>query len=336
MYDYIIIGAGSAGCVMANRLSANPNTRVLLLEAGPTDRHWSVMMPFGVVALMRSKTRNWGYYTVAQKHMAGREMFWPRGKTLGGSSSINAMIYTRGHRDDYNDWAELGLEDWSYDRCLPYFRKSEHNERITDQFHGNHGPLNVTDPRHPNPLCDLYIEAGKRWGLKETGDFNGAEQEGVGYYQLTQKEGQRFSAARAYLWDAQARPNLTILTGAHVMGIEMDGKRARGVRFKVKNEVRTEEAAESVILCGGGDQFAPGAAIVRHRRSGRSEGGGHRGPPRIAGGRQEPARPPGHHPAAAHAHRRILWLFLAHGLSRGLRPAELLGQQARHLYDQCG
>ncbi|MFZ2872717.1 GMC family oxidoreductase [Zavarzinia sp.] len=251
MYDYIIIGAGSAGCVMANRLSANPNTKVLLLEAGPTDKHWSVMMPFGVVALMRSKVRNWGYHTVPQKHMAGREMFWPRGKTLGGSSSINAMIYTRGHRDDYNDWAALGLPDWSYDRVLPYFKKAEHNERITDQYHGNLGPLNVTDPRHPNPLCDLYIEAGKRWGLKETTDFNGAEQEGVGYYQLTQKEGQRYSAARAYLWEIMARPNLTILTGAHVMAIEFDGKRARGVRFRQKGEARVEEAAQSVILCGG-------------------------------------------------------------------------------------
>lgn len=251
MYDYIIIGAGSAGCVMANRLSANPNTKVLLLEAGPTDKHWSVMMPFGVVALMRSKVRNWGYHTVPQQHMGGREMFWPRGKTLGGSSSINAMIYTRGHRDDYNDWAALGLADWSYDRVLPYFKKAEHNERITDQYHGNLGPLNVTDPRHPNPLCDLYIEAGKHHGLTETTDFNGAEQEGVGYYQLTQKEGQRYSAARAYLWEIMARPNLTIETGAHVLNIEFDGKRARGVRFSQKGKTRVEEAAQSVILCGG-------------------------------------------------------------------------------------
>ncbi|MDD3445903.1 MAG: choline dehydrogenase [Zavarzinia sp.] len=251
MFDYIIIGAGSAGCVMANRLSGNPNTKVLLLEAGPTDKHWSVSMPFGVVALMRSKQRNWGYHTVAQKHMNGREMFWPRGKTLGGSSSINAMIYTRGHRGDYDDWAALGLDDWSYDRCLPYFRKAEHNERITDQFHGNHGPLNVTDPRHPNPLCDLYIEAGKHWGLQETTDFNGAEQEGVGYYQLTQKEGQRYSAARAYLWDIMERQNLTIETGAHVMAVELDGKRARGVRFRHNGAVRYEEAAQAVILCGG-------------------------------------------------------------------------------------
>ncbi|MFA5120673.1 GMC family oxidoreductase [Zavarzinia sp.] len=252
MYDYIIIGAGSAGCVLANRLTANPNTKVLLLEAGPSDRHWSVQMPFGVVALMRSKTRNWGYHTVPQKHMEGREMFWPRGKTLGGSSSINAMIYTRGHRDDYNDWAALGLADWSYDRVLPYFKKSEHNERIVDQFHGNLGPLNVTDPRHPNPLCDLYIEAGKHWGLHGTTDFNGAEQEGVGYYQLTQKEGERYSAAKAYLWEIMGkRSNLSIATGAHVMAIELDGKRARGVRFRQNGQVRYEEAAESVILSGG-------------------------------------------------------------------------------------
>jgi choline dehydrogenase-like flavoprotein len=251
MYDYIIIGAGSAGCVMANRLSANPNTKVLLLEAGPTDRHWSVQMPFGVVSLMQSKQRNWGFHTVPQKNMAGREMFWPRGKTLGGSSSINAMIYTRGHRDDYNDWAALGLTDWSYDRVLPYFKRAEHNERIVDQYHGNLGPLNVTDPRNPNPLCPLYLEAGQRWGLKPTTDFNGADQEGVGYYQLTQKEGQRYSAAKAYLWDIN-RDNLTIETGAHVMAIELDGKRARGVRFRQgKKGERYEEAAQAVILCGG-------------------------------------------------------------------------------------
>lgn len=250
MYDYIIVGAGSAGSVLANRLSANPNSRVLLLEAGPSDRSLMVQMPLGIVGLMRSRRRNWGFWTVPQRHLDGRPMFWPRGKMLGGSSSINAMIYIRGHRGDYDDWAALGCPDWGFDQVLPYFKRAEHNERLVDQYHGSLGPLNVADPREPNPLAEIFFAATDRLGIPRNGDFNGAAQEGAGFYQLTQKDGRRCSAARAYLWDL-GRPNLEIVTDALVLGIALDGRRARGVRYRVRGRDHLAEAAQAVILSGG-------------------------------------------------------------------------------------
>lgn len=250
MYDYVIVGAGSAGSVLANRLSANPNTKVLLLEAGPSDRSLLVQMPLGIVGLMRSKRRNWGYRTVPQPNMAGRAMFWPRGKMLGGSSSLNAMIYVRGHGADYDDWARLGCQGWDFARVLPYFRRAECNERLTDQYHGTLGPLNVADPREPNPLVETFLSAAAALGIPRNDDFNGAVQEGAGLYQLTQKNGRRCSAARAYLWGL-ARPNLTIATGALALGVVLDGRRARAVRFRAGGREQLAEAAQAVILSGG-------------------------------------------------------------------------------------
>ena len=207
-YDYIIIGAGSAGCVLANRLSANPNTRVLLLEAGPRDWHPFIHMPAGIAKLVSRKGVNWDYNTEPEPHLDGRRLWWPRGKVLGGSSSINAMIYNRGHRADYDHWAAEGNTGWSFDDVLPYFKRSEHNERGADAFHGTGGPLNVKDLTTPNRFGPVFVKAGQQAGYPVNTDFNGAEQEGVGMYQVTHKNGERFSAAKAYVTPNLSRTNL--------------------------------------------------------------------------------------------------------------------------------
>lgn len=191
MYDYVIVGAGSAGCVLANRLSADPAVQVCLLEAGPRDSSPFIRMPIGILFLMMSKTLNWRYHTEPQAQLNGRKLFWPRGKTLGGSSSSNAMIYTRGHRSDYDHWAALGNRGWGYEELLPVFKRSQHHEPGANDYHGSGGPLNVCAQRSPNPLTQVFLDAGIAAGYAANGDFNGASQEGLGRYHLTQKNGER-------------------------------------------------------------------------------------------------------------------------------------------------
>ena len=204
-YDYVIVGAGSAGCVLANRLSADPNVRVLLLEAGPRDWHPFIHMPAGLAKLIGKKGINWDYYTEPEPALEGRRLWWPRGKVLGGSSSINAMCYIRGHSRDYDEWASMGASGWSWRDVLPYFRRSEHQERGADALHGTGGHLNVADLRHHNPLSQVFLDAAREAGHRDNADFNGPAQAGVGWYQVTQKNGARWSTAAGYLAAARER-----------------------------------------------------------------------------------------------------------------------------------
>ena len=209
-FDYIIIGGGSSGCVLAGRLSENPQVSVCLLEAGGAEEGWKVEVPCAAVISIPTKINNWAFETVPQKGLNGRKGYQPRGKCLGGSSAINAMVYIRGHRQDYDDWAALGNTGWSYDEVLPYFIKSENNQRIKNKYHGNAGPLSVIDLRSDNPLQQKYIAAAKEQGYRILDDFNGEEQEGLGVYQVTHINGERCSSARAYLFPHRDRKNLTV------------------------------------------------------------------------------------------------------------------------------
>ncbi len=252
MYHYIIVGAGSSGCVLANRLSENPDTRVLLLEAGPADKSFFIHMPFGVLMLMQSEKHNWLYDTAPQKQLANRSLFWPRGKTLGGSSSVNAMVYIRGNPADYDQWAAQGNSGWSYADLLPYFRRNEHNARGADHWHGTGGPLHVSDAREPNPTSLKFVEAATQCGLPRNEDFNGAEQEGAGLYQVTQDDGRRWSAARAYLTPIRdTRPNLHVVTGAQATRILLEGRRAVGIEYVHNGQTMQAHCEREVILSGG-------------------------------------------------------------------------------------
>ena len=251
MYDYIIIGAGSAGCLLANRLSADPNTRVCLLEAGKRDRAFWIHWPTGTLLLLRSKVLNWAFYTEPQKHLNNREMFWPRGKMLGGSSSMNGMIYIRGAASDYDHWAELGNRGWSYKDVLPAFKKVENQERGANEYHGTGGNLNVADIAEPAPPGQDFIAACKEQGIPENPDFNGAQLEGCGTSQVTQKGGERWSSARANLHDIEHRPNLTVITEARASRILFEGKRAVGVAYVRKGKHEQIKAKREVILSGG-------------------------------------------------------------------------------------
>ena len=199
LVDYVVVGGGSAGCVVASRLSEDPDVTVCLLEAGPKDWHPAIHIPAGMLWLMFSRTLNWQFTTRAEGQLAGRQLFWPRGRMLGGSSSMNAMCYTRGHAADYDHWSALGNQGWGYAEVLPYFKRSENQERGADAFHGVGGPLNVMDFRKPNVLTQRYLEAAQQAGFPLNNDVNGAQQEGVGYFQVTQKNGKRCSAAKGYL-----------------------------------------------------------------------------------------------------------------------------------------
>jgi choline dehydrogenase-like flavoprotein len=250
-YDYLIVGAGSAGCVLANRLSANPAHRVLLLEAGGRDWHPFIHMPAGLAKLVDHRRINWNYETEPEPSLDGRRLWWPRGKVLGGSSSINAMCYTRGAPADYDDWArQSGDPRWNWANVLPVFRSGEANTRGADAFHGDDGPLGVADLRHRNVLSQAFIEAAVAAGHARNADFNGAQQDGFGEYQVTQKNGARCSAAVAYLNPARARANLRIQTGALTTRVLLDGTRAVGVEVRRRGRLERIEAG-CVILAGG-------------------------------------------------------------------------------------
>ncbi len=250
-YDYIIVGAGSAGCVLANRLSADPARRVCLIEAGGEDRHPMIHMPLGLAALARLRKLNWGYETAPEPELDGRCLYWPRGKVLGGSSSINAMIYMRGHPEDYRGWAEAtGSPLWDWPHVLGLFRDLEANARLAgDPLHGAAGPLSVSDLRAPNPLSLAFVAAAAEAGLPGCADFNGAAQEGAGLYQVTQRNGRRWSAARAFLAAARGRRNLEVRTGTPVQRVIFEGRRAVGVALR-GGALRLRPGGE-VILCGG-------------------------------------------------------------------------------------
>jgi choline dehydrogenase len=243
VYDYIIVGAGSAGCVLAHRLSEDSDTRVLLLEAGGSDWHPFIHMPAGLGKLAAVKSLNWAYQTQPEPQLDNRRLYWPRGKVLGGSSSINAMCYTRGHRADYDHWSELGASGWSYDQVLPYFIRSENYERGASDYHGEGGPLNIQDLRHTNPLSQVFLDAVAEVGLPLNDDFSGSSQRGFGFYQVTQKDGSRCSTAVGYLDPARNRDNLTILTHAHSRRILIENGRAIGVEMSHHGKPRIQREA---------------------------------------------------------------------------------------------
>ncbi|MFZ4535628.1 GMC family oxidoreductase [Propionivibrio sp.] len=254
MFDYVIVGGGSAGCVLAARLSEDEDVTVCLLEAGPPDWHPLIHIPMGILWLMRSKVLNWNFTTQGEPEMGGRRMFWPRGRTLGGSSSSNAMCYLRGHPDDYDQWAALGNPGWSFAEVLPCFKRSENQERGASAFHGTGGPLNVADLRSPSRLTQAFIEAGLEAGLPYNNDFNGANPEGVGQFQVTQKNGRRCSTARAYLTPARSRANLTVITGAHATRVIFEQHRALGVEYQHRGRLQQVGARREVILSAGAIQ----------------------------------------------------------------------------------
>ncbi|RZQ65277.1 GMC family oxidoreductase [Amycolatopsis suaedae] len=249
-FDYVIVGAGSAGCVLAARLTEDSSAKVLLLEAGGEDDADEIHIPVTFSSLFKTGY-DWNYETVEQKHL-GRPAYWPRGKVLGGCSSINAMIYIRGNRADYDGWRDsFGAEGWGYDDVLPYFIRAERNTRLGGPLHGTSGPLHVEDRRFTHELSQAWVDSAVTWGLKPTDDFNGASQEGAGLYQVTCHRGRRWSTADAYLRPALSRPNLTVRTHAQVTGVTLAGTRAVGVSYLDRGVAREVRADAEVILAGG-------------------------------------------------------------------------------------
>ncbi|MGB3391818.1 MAG: choline dehydrogenase [Stenotrophomonas sp.] len=250
-FDYIIVGAGSAGCVLANRLSADPQVQVLLVEAGPRDRHPFIHMPAGLARLVNNRRLNWSYDTAPEPQLQNRRLWWPRGKVLGGSSSINAMCYVRGVAGDYDRWAAAGAEGWDWASVLPWFRHSECNSRGGDALHGDTGPLHVSDLRHVNPLSHAFIEAGVQAGHAHNADFNGSVHAGVGLYQVTQRDGARCSSATAYLTPIRQRRNLHVLTGTLVERILIDAGRAHGIAVRQGRQRQHLHVRREVLLSTG-------------------------------------------------------------------------------------
>ena len=250
-FDYIVIGAGSAGAVLAARLSEDANSCVLLLEAGPPDNSFWIHLPIGYGKTMWNDKYNWCYHTDPDPNMNSRQIYWPRGKTLGGSSSINGLIYVRGQREDYDHWAALGNAGWSYQDCLSYFIRSERNQRGASEYHGDDGPLCVSDINRKNELIESFIAGAGEIGVPATDDFNGAEQEGAGYYQLTTWRGWRCSTAKGYLKPARSRNNLRVETGAQVTKLVMEGNKVVGVRYQQHGESKEALVGGEVMLSAG-------------------------------------------------------------------------------------
>ena len=250
-FDYVIVGAGSAGCVLANRLSASGRHSVLLLEAGPEDTNLWIHVPLGYGKLFKDKTVNWMYQTEPEPGLNGRSIFQPRGKVLGGSSSINGLVYIRGQREDFERWRQRGNAGWGYDDVLPYFRKAEDQQRGADAFHGTGGPLTVSNPRQTDPLCAAFIRAAGEIGIPANPDFNGAGQEGAGYFQTTTRRGRRASTAVCYLRPARHRRNLEIRTSAPAQRILFEGRRAVAVRYRHAGTLRTARARCEILVSGG-------------------------------------------------------------------------------------
>ncbi len=271
-FDFIVIGAGSAGCVLANRLSADPAHRVLLLEAGGPDRNLWIHLPIGYYRTIFDPKLGWGYQTEPEPGLNGRRIPWPRGKVLGGSSSINGLVYIRGQKEDFDHWRQLGNAGWSHEDVLPYFKRAEDQQRGADEHHGAAGPLAVSDGT-PHELCEAYIRASAELGIPRNDDFNGSGQEGAGYFQLTNCRGLRCSAAVGYLRPARRRPNLEIRTQALVLGLELDGRRASGVRYRHNGALRTASARREIVLAAGAinspqilqlSGIGPGAHLQAH------------------------------------------------------------------------
>jgi choline dehydrogenase len=250
-FDYIIVGAGSAGCVLANRLTESGRHRVLLIEAGGHDRHIWIHIPLGYGKLFDNAKVNWLYKTEPEPELNNRQIIQPRGKVLGGSSSINGLLYIRGQHEDYDHWRQLGNTGWGFADVLPYFRRAENQQRGADEFHGTGGPLAVSDVCEPHPLCEAFIDAAQRAGIPRNDDFNGAMQEGAGYFQLTAKNGRRWSTAVGYLRPARRRQNLTIISNALASRILFSGRRAVGVQYRQHGVPRTAYADGEVIVSGG-------------------------------------------------------------------------------------
>jgi choline dehydrogenase len=251
VYDYVIVGAGSAGCVLAARLTENPSVNVLLLEAGPPDTADEIHIPAALNLLFQS-TYDWGFRTVPQDRAAGQSVYWPRGRVIGGSSSINAMIYIRGNKYDYNTWRdEYGCDGWGYNDILPYFIRAELNSRGSSAYHGGTGPLSVVDPKFKSASTEAFVESAVAAGAVANPDFNGQSQDGVGFYQVTQKDGRRWSAADAYLHPAAGRPNLTVQTDALATSVLIEGGHAVGVRYLHRGTEQVARATSEVILSGG-------------------------------------------------------------------------------------
>ena len=250
-FDYIIVGAGSAGCVLANRLSESGRNSVLLLEAGGKDDSFWIHIPIGYGKTIVDERVNWKFQTEANPALGGRTIYWPRGKVLGGSSSINGLIYIRGQAEDYDHWRQLGNVGWSYQDVLPFFKKAENQENGADAYHGADGPLRVTNLRERNPLCDAFIGSAQSQGIPRNDDFNGARQEGAGYFQATVRNGRRESAATAYLRPAMRRPNLTVLTRAMTEKVLLEIQKATGLQFRHEGRMVTAKANREVILSAG-------------------------------------------------------------------------------------